>query len=67
MGGYAPHSHCDVAALLASRQARSAWLAAIAGPGLKVDALNAWGNPLHPDQAAREQRHNRAFLAERGL
>ena len=28
-GGYAPHAHCDVAALLASSRARSAWLAAI--------------------------------------
>ena len=49
-GGYAPHPHCDVAGLLASGQARSAWLTAIARPGLQVDALNAWGNPLHPDQ-----------------
>ena len=59
-GGYAPHPHCDVAALLASGQARSGWLAAIAGHGLQVDALNAWGNPLHPDQdLARE--HDRAL------
>src|SRR5437899_1954327 len=54
-GGYAPHPHCDVARLLASGQARAAWLAAITGHGLRVDALNAWGNPLHPDQdLARE-------------
>jgi sugar phosphate isomerase/epimerase len=54
-GGYAPHPHCDVAGLLASSQARSAWLGIIAGSGLQVDALNAWGNPLHPDQdLARE-------------
>ena len=59
-GGYAPHPHCDVVALLASGQARSAWLAAIAGAGLQVDALNAWGNPLHPDRdLARE--HDRAL------
>ena len=59
-GGYAPHPHCDVAGLLASGQARSAWLAAIARHGLQVDALNAWGNPLHPDQdLARE--HDRAL------
>ena len=25
-GGYAPHPHCDVETLLASGQARSAWL-----------------------------------------
>ena len=59
-GGYAPHPHCDVAGLLASDQARSAWLAAIARHGLQVDALNAWGNPLHPDQdLARE--HDQAL------
>ena len=59
-GGYAPHPHCNVAVLLASGQARSAWLADIAGTGLQVDALNAWGNPLHPDRdLARE--HDRAL------
>jgi hypothetical protein len=47
-GGYAPHPHCDVALLLASAQARSAWLAGIAAHGLQVDALNAWGNPCIP-------------------
>jgi len=49
-GGYAPHPHCDVAALLASDHARSAWQAGIARHGLRIDALNAWGNPLHPDE-----------------
>jgi sugar phosphate isomerase/epimerase len=59
-GGYAPHPHCDVETLLASGQARSAWLAEIGRHGLQVDALNAWGNPLHPDQdLARE--HDRAL------
>jgi len=59
-GGYAPHPHCDVTALLASARARSAWLGAIAAHGLRVDALNAWGNPLHPDpDLARE--HDRAL------
>ena len=49
-GGYAPHPHCDVTALLASAPARTAWLDGIAGSGLRVDALNAWGNPLHPER-----------------
>jgi sugar phosphate isomerase/epimerase len=49
-GGYAPHPHCDVAELLHSAQARTAWLDLIARHGLRLDALNAWGNPLHPDQ-----------------
>ncbi len=48
-GGYAPHPHCDVAGLLSSRSARTRWLDQIARHGLAVDALNVWGNPLHPD------------------
>jgi len=59
-GGYAPHPHCDVAGLLASGQARSAWLAGIARHGLRLDALNAWGNPLHPDRELA-RRHDRAL------
>src|SRR5579862_7928256 len=59
-GGYAPHPHCDVEGLLASDQARSAWQDGIARHWLRIDALNAWGNPLHPDQdLARE--HDRAL------
>src|SRR5580700_11758960 len=46
-GGYAPHPHCDVAALLASQQDRETWLEQIRRHGLRLDALNAWGNPLH--------------------
>ena len=48
-GGYAPHPHCDVDTLLTSDQARTAYLDGIARHGLRIDALNAWGNPLHPD------------------
>jgi sugar phosphate isomerase/epimerase len=39
-----------VAALLGSAAARSAWLDLLARHGLRLDALNAWGNPLHPDE-----------------
>src|SRR5256885_13134009 len=56
-GGYAPHPHCDVAGLLASASARSAWLDGIARRGLGISALNAWGNPLHPD-AGLARRHD---------
>ena len=59
-GGYAPHPHCDVQALLASSQARSAWQAGIARHELRIDALNAWGNPLHPD-AELARQHDRAL------
>jgi sugar phosphate isomerase/epimerase len=54
-GGYAPHPHCDVAELLASAAARAAWLDQIRRPGLRLDALNAWGNPLHPDPDTARQ------------
>ena len=48
-GGYAPTSHCDMAALLRDTQARKAWLDEISARGFHVAALNCWGNPLHPD------------------
>jgi sugar phosphate isomerase/epimerase len=54
-GGYAPHPHCDVAGLLASAAARGAWLDQIHRHGLRLDALNAWGNPLHPDPDTARQ------------
>jgi sugar phosphate isomerase/epimerase len=56
-GGYAPHPHCDVALLLASAQSRAAWLDQITAHELRVGALNAWGNPLHPDEQIA-QRHD---------
>jgi sugar phosphate isomerase/epimerase len=60
VGGYAPHPHCDVPTLLASDQARSAWADGIAQHGLRIDALNAGGNPLHPD-AELAGRHDQAL------
>jgi sugar phosphate isomerase/epimerase len=56
-GGYAPHPHCDVETLLASAPARSHWLDTVARHGLGVSALNAWGNPLHPDDEVA-RRHD---------
>jgi sugar phosphate isomerase/epimerase len=50
-GGYAPQAHCDRRALLRDADARSRWRAQIEDRGLRVGALNAWGNPLHPDPA----------------
>jgi sugar phosphate isomerase/epimerase len=50
-GGYAPQAHCDRAALLADAQQRTRWAGAVEDRGLRVGALNAWGNPLHPDRA----------------
>jgi sugar phosphate isomerase/epimerase len=57
-GGYAPHPHCDVAALLHGAPARSAWLDTLARHGLRLDALNAWGNPLHPDEDLARRHDN---------
>jgi sugar phosphate isomerase/epimerase len=48
-GGYAPTNHCDMQALLRDAAARGAWLVEITARGLRIGALNAWGNPLHPD------------------
>jgi sugar phosphate isomerase/epimerase len=48
-GGYAPANHCDVQLLLRDAGARKAWLSEVTARGLRVAALNAWGNTLHPD------------------
>jgi sugar phosphate isomerase/epimerase len=59
-GGYAPNPHCDVDALLADGDARRRWLAVLERHGIALDALNAWGNPVHPDpEIARG--HDRAL------
>jgi sugar phosphate isomerase/epimerase len=57
-GGYAPQSHCPRAELLADDRARARWLGEIQGRGFSIAALNAWGNPLHPNElvAARHDR-----------
>jgi sugar phosphate isomerase/epimerase len=48
VGGYSPAPHVDPAAL-DSAAARDALLARVAEHGSKIVALNASGNPLHPD------------------
>lgn len=48
-GGYAPTTHCDLQVLLHDNDARRRWASEITARGLRVGALNAWGNPLHPD------------------
>jgi sugar phosphate isomerase/epimerase len=48
-GGYAPTNHCDLQALLHDAGARDSWLHEITARGLRIGALNVWGNPLHPD------------------
>lgn len=48
-GGYAPPKHCNMPALLGDAGALRAWRAEVEARGLRIGALNAWGNPLHPD------------------
>jgi sugar phosphate isomerase/epimerase len=57
-GGYAPHPHCDRDLLLHSEDARRNLAAELDSHGFAIAALNAWGNPLHPDPqiAARHDR-----------
>ena len=55
--GYAPTWHCDTAALLRDKGARNAWRDEIVTRGFGIGALNAWGNPLHPDPAIA-RRHD---------
>ena len=50
-GGYAPHPHLDPDELLTDESARQAWLSLLKDHGIKLDALNVWGNPLHPNKA----------------
>ena len=50
-GGYAPTRHCDTPLLLRDASARAAWQREISVRGLRIGALNVWGNPLHPDEA----------------
>ena len=54
-GGYAPHPHLDPDALLTDASARQAWLGTLEDHGIKLDALNVWGNPLHPGQGDRRR------------
>jgi sugar phosphate isomerase/epimerase len=56
-GGYAPHPHCDRSRLLREPRYRAAWHNEVTARGLRVGALNVWGNPLHPD-ADLARRHD---------
>jgi sugar phosphate isomerase/epimerase len=66
-GGYAPHPHCDRVALLAGERARRAWLEPIEGRGLRVAALNAWGNPLHDPRHDADLRDTIRLAAALGV
>ncbi len=50
-GGYARTGHCPLEPLLASGKKRKALLQSVASRGMRLSALNAAGNPLHPRRA----------------
>lgn len=56
-GGYAPLTHCDLRLVLRDEHARRAWHSEITARGLRIGALNVWGNPLHPDETIA-RRHD---------
>jgi sugar phosphate isomerase/epimerase len=60
VGGYSPAPHLDAAALLEDRAARAALLARLRDANTELAALNASGNPLHPDRSV-SARHDQAL------
>lgn len=55
-GGWSPAPHADLVELLAEPAARRRLSADISGRGLRLEALNAAGNPLHPREGDRDDR-----------
>jgi sugar phosphate isomerase/epimerase len=71
-GGYAPTTHCDRELVLHDAAKRERWRQGIEERGFRIAALNAWGNPLHPDRelAARhaaDLRETILLAAELGV
>jgi sugar phosphate isomerase/epimerase len=60
VGGYSPAPHIDAGALLEDRASRADLLARLRDAGAVLAALNASGNPLHPDPAIGAP-HDRAL------
>ena len=61
-GGWSPAPHADLAALLADPAARAALRRDVTSRGLRLEAFNAAGNPLHPVDGARDDRVLRGAL-----
>ena len=53
-GGWSPAPHADLHALLTDPTARDALRRDITSRGLRLEAFNAAGNPLHPVDGARD-------------
>lgn len=55
-GGWSPAPHADLHELLTDAAARAELRRDIASRGLRLEAFNAAGNPLHPVHGARDTR-----------
>jgi sugar phosphate isomerase/epimerase len=62
LGGWSSAPHADLAALLADPAARTALRRDITSRGLRLEAFNAAGNPLHPIDGARHDQVLRGAL-----
>src|SRR5262245_43617120 len=61
-GGWSPAPHADLAELLDNATAREQLGRDIASRGLRLEAFNAAGNPLHPVHGDRDDRLLRGAL-----
>lgn len=61
-GGWSPAPHADLAVLLADPEARAALRRDVTSRGLRLEAFNAAGNPLHPVDGTRDDQVLRGAL-----
>lgn len=62
LGGWSPAPHADLDLLLADPGARRALAQDVSSRGLRLEAFNAAGNPLHPVEGSRDDRVVRGAL-----
>jgi sugar phosphate isomerase/epimerase len=55
-GGWSPAPHADLTELLTDPAARDTLRRDVTSRGLRLEAFNAAGNPLHPVEGARDDR-----------
>jgi len=61
-GGWSPAPHADLLELLSDSSARETLTRDITSRGLRLEAFNAAGNPLHPLEGARDDKVLRGAL-----